>query len=162
MNWEGARSSARPAMIKSTNYLNRSDVLSWILVCLVACSAGCSDGRPPRVTVSGQVLIDGEPLKHGSVQFIPTGARPASGKLDENGQFTLSTYGSADGVVLGVHQVAVNASEYLSATKKKWHAPKKYATFRTTPLTEEITGSTDSLVINLTWDGGKPFVERVK
>lgn len=129
---------------------------------LLLLMVGCSDNLPPRVTVSGQVLIDGEPLTHGLVRFVPKGARPAAGRVDETGHFTLTTYNAEDGVVLGVHQVSVNAAEYLSATKKKWHAPKKYATFRTSPLTEEITGSTDSLVINLTWNGGKPFVERVK
>jgi hypothetical protein len=44
----------------------------------------------------------------------------------------------------------------------KWHAPKKYFRYKSSGLTEEITGPTDSLVINLTWDGGKPFVERIR
>ena len=60
------------------------------------------------------------------------------------------------------HRVEVDGSESLSATQLKWHAPKKYFRYRTSELTQEITGPTDSLVINLTWDGGKPFVERVK
>ncbi len=162
MNGEGVVRSALRTPTNRDPLASSRGVLSWLLTCLVLGAAGCSDGRPPRVTVSGQVLIDGQPLQQGSVQFIPKGGRPAVGKIDENGRFTLSTYDTDDGVVLGVHQVAVNASEYLSAKKKKWHAPKKYATFRTTPLTQEITGSVDSLEINLTWDGGKPFVERVK
>ena len=62
----------------------------------------------------------------------------------------------------GVHQVEVNAAESLSGSKNFWHAPKKYARFRTSPLTQEITESTDALVINLTWDGGEPFTEKVK
>ncbi|MFV2090877.1 MAG: hypothetical protein ACC642_09475, partial [Pseudomonadales bacterium] len=70
--------------------------------------------------------------------------------------------GDEDGVVPGVHQVEVNAAESLSGTKNYWHAPKIYARFRTSPLTQEITESTDSLVIDLTWDGGKPFTERVR
>ena len=142
--------------------LGTTGAFCWLLAYLVASVSGCSDGRPPRVTVSGQVLIDGEPLTIGSVRFIPSGARPAGGNLDENGRFTLSCYGDEDGVVLGTHKVSVNSAEYLTSTTKKWHAPKKYANFRTTPLEEEITGSTDSLVINLSWDGGKPFVEKVR
>jgi hypothetical protein len=121
---------------------------------------GCGDGRPERLEVSGQVLIDGEPLTHGYVRFVPKGARPSSGRLDENGHFTLTCYGDNDGVVPGLHQVEVNGGESLSGTKKYWHAPKKYSSFRFTPLTQEITESTDSLVIELTWDGGKPFTER--
>ena len=74
----------------------------------------------------------------------------------------LSCYGSEDGVVPGIHQVEVNAGEYLSSTKKYWHAPKKYARYSSSPLKQEISETTDSLVINLTWDGGKPFTERVR
>jgi hypothetical protein len=61
-----------------------------------------------------------------------------------------------------VHQVEVDASESLSSTKVKWHAPKKYFRYTTSGLTQKIGESTDSLVIELTWDGGKPFVERVR
>jgi hypothetical protein len=129
---------------------------------VVGAMVGCSDGRPERLEVSGQVLIDDEPLTYGFVRFVPKGARPSSGKLDENGRFTLTCYGNDDGVVPGEHRVVINGGEPLSATKKLWHAPKKYAHFGNSPLTQEITESTDSLVINLTWDGGKPFTERMR
>jgi hypothetical protein len=137
-------------------------ILLLVLLLPLAVVAGCGDGRPERLEVSGQVLIDGKPLTYGSVRFVPKGARASSGSLDENGRFTLTCYGNDDGVVPGVHQVEVNAAESLSGSKNFWHAPKKYARFRTSPLTQEITESTDSLVINMTWDGGKPFTERVK
>lgn len=137
-------------------------MLLLLLVSLpvVGAVVGCSDGRPERLTVSGQVLIDSQPLTYGYVRFVPKGARPSTSMLDENGRFTLTCYGNEDGVVPGVHQVEVNAGEPLSSTKTYWHAPKKYARFRTSPLKQEITESTDSLVIDLTWDGGKPFTER--
>jgi len=139
----------------------RPVAMLWVLLVPLAV-AGCGDGRPERLEVSGQVLIDGTPLTYGTVRFVPKGARASSGRLDENGRFTLTCYGDEDGVVPGVHQVEVNAAESLSGTKNYWHAPKIYARFRTSPLTQEITESTDSLVINLTWDGGKPFTERVR
>lgn len=135
------------------------------LVCLLGSLAlvlGCGDGRPERFAVSGQVLIDGEPLTYGSIKFVPEGARPSSGKLDEQGRFVLSTYGKNDGIIPGTHRVEVNAAEWLSGKKRKWHAPPKYFRYKTSGLTQEITGPTDSLVINLTWDGGEPFVERVR
>ena len=48
---------------------------AWLLPALaMVCSmAGCGDGRPTRVPVSGQVLIDGAPLTHGYVRFTPAG-----------------------------------------------------------------------------------------
>jgi hypothetical protein len=48
----------------------------------------------------------------------------------------------------------------LGASANRWHAPKKYIDHATSGLTVEISEPTDSLVINLSWDGGKPFVER--
>lgn len=137
-------------------------VATLLLFSLAISLIGCGDGRPTRLAVSGQVLIDGKPLSYGHVRFVPKGARPSGGRLDEQGRFTLSCYGENDGIVPGVHRVEVNAGEPLSATTIKWHAPKKYFRYTISGLEQEITDSTDSLVINLTWDGGKPFVERVR
>jgi hypothetical protein len=120
---------------------------------------GCSDGRPARVPVSGRVLIDGQPLKFGSIQFIPKGARASAGQLDENGHFVLSCFGEGDGAVVGVHQVAIRAGQQRNDAETYWHAPKKYNDTSTSGLTEQITGPTDSLTINLTWNGKGPFLE---
>jgi hypothetical protein len=93
------------------------------------------------------------------VRFLPTGARGSGGALDENGRFTLTCFDPNDGATVGVHRVEVSACEGLSTTKFKWHAPKKYASYATSGLQQEIKGPNDKLVINLTWDGGQPFVE---
>lgn len=124
-------------------------------------TAGCGDGRPERVAVTGQVMIDGKPLEHGHIRFIPKNARPAQAKIGPGGCFNLDTFGNNDGAVSGTHQVTIRATEVLSSTKIKWHAPKKYSDVQTSDLTATIDGPTDSLVIELTWDGGKPFVETI-
>ena len=121
--------------------------------------AGCGDGRPERVAVSGKVLIDGQPLVFGNIKFVPTGARPSAGKLDEGGRFTMTCYDGEDGVVVGKHRVAISAVQILNETKVKWFAPKKYSDFRTSGLEFDLTEPTDDLTINITWDGGKPFIE---
>ena len=133
-----------------------------VLLCLVAVLSGCSDGRPRRVRVSGTVLIDGQPLTFGNIIFMPQGARPSSAKLDENGHFKLSCYdakGDGDGAIPGKHKVAISSSKPIPGNKVQWYAPKKYADFRTSGLEFDITEPTDDLTINLSWDGGKPFVE---
>jgi hypothetical protein len=131
-----------------------------ILVLVTSLGAlGCSDGRPARVPVSGQVLIDGQPLKFGSIQFIPKGARASGGQLDSNGHFVLSCFDQGDGAVLGMHQVAVKAGQYRNDAETYWHAPKKYNDAGTSGLTEEVTEPTNSLTIKLTWDGKGPFLE---
>ena len=120
-----------------------------ILGCVAAFAVvGCGDGRPERVRVAGTVTIDGQPLTHGNIKFVPAGARPSAGKLDAN-----------DGVVRGRHRVAISASKILSERKIEWFAPKKYADFRTSGVEFEIDQPTEDLKIELTWDGGKPFVE---
>lgn len=129
-----------------------------VVVLLIASIVGCGDGRPKRVAVSGQVLIDGQPLKFGSVRFVPEAGRPSYGELDQSGHFVLTCYGEQDGVVLGTHRIEVAAGESLSPTKTKWHAPKKYANYANSPLTQQVTGP-DSVVISLSWEGGKPFIE---
>ena len=130
-----------------------------VALLLVAMFAGCGDGRPPRVTVSGQVLIDGEPLTVGNVKFVPDGARPSAGKLDKSGHFTLTCYDGGDGVVPGRHRAQISALEVIGPSKVKWLAPPKYADFRTSELEFEITEPISDLKIELTWDGGKPFVQ---
>jgi hypothetical protein len=123
---------------------------------------GCGPGTPKRVQVSGQVLIDGKPLPSGQIFFVPSGSRPSRAPIDSEGRFVLSSFGDKDGAAIGTHQIGVFGNEQLSGNKTKWHAPKKYCDYNTSGLQKEITGSTDNLVIELTWAGGAPFVEADK
>ena len=138
----------------------KTEVICWVsLVVGLLLNAGCDDGRPRRVPVSGQVLIDGKPVAAGVVKIVPGGARPAYGQLDAEGRFTLTTFDKEDGCVEGTHRVMV-----LGRREDKgryfWLAPKKYWSAKKSGVTATIEGATDSLVIRLTWDGGKPFSER--
>ncbi len=133
--------------------------LLWLLVAALLLS-GCSDGRPRRVPVSGLVTIDGKPLKAGFVRVIPDDARPSTGQIDAEGRFRLTTFDQLDGCVTGTHRVEVVAFDTVSPTALRWLAPPKYRDSTTSGLTATIDGPTDSLAIELSWDGGKPFVER--
>ena len=146
-------------MITPNRNLAFAVTASCLMGLLAATMTGCGDGRPRRVPVSGQVLIDGEPLTHGQIRLTPADARPATAEIGPDGRFTLTTFDEGDGVVPGVHPVAVAANEYLSETRQRWHAPKKYAHPTTSGLTATIDGPNDSLVITLSWEGGKTFVE---
>jgi hypothetical protein len=134
------------------------------LVCLFLFSVaavGCSDGRPKRVPVAGRVLIDGKPLTTGSVFFIPANDRAATGQIDSEGRFKLTTFEENDGCVCGKHRVTVNGSQSKGSDAFLWLAPPKYKDPNKSGLDVEITGPTDNLEIKLTWDGGKPFVENL-
>jgi hypothetical protein len=113
--------------------------------------------------VSGKVLIDGEPLKYGTVVFVPELGRQSTGPIDETGAFTLTCYDPGDGALIGKHGIEVLAGQALNSTSLKWHAPKKYADRKTSELTQQVDGPTNSVVINLTWKGSppeKPYIER--
>jgi hypothetical protein len=132
----------------------------WASICfLPALVAGCGDSLPERVPVSGRVMIDGQPLSQGAIMVAPQDERPSMGAIAADGSFTLSCYEKGDGAVPGTHKVSITATEPLNDRQVRWHAPKKYAHINTSGLTATIDGPTDDLVINLTWDGGKPFVE---
>jgi hypothetical protein len=124
--------------------------------------AGCSDGRPQRVPVSGRVLIDGRPLKVGIIQVVPRGNRSATGALDGDGRFSLTTFEENDGCVPGRHRLAVIAKKDLSSTSIRWFAPKKYRSPATSGLTIEVNGPRDDVKIQLTWKGSGhdgPYIE---
>jgi hypothetical protein len=136
-------------------------VILTVLTLLMAVG-GCGSDRPERVPVAGKVMIDGEPVEHGSIRLIPPDARPSVGKLGPGGQFELTCFGGDDGSVLGTHKVTVTAVEQLDPNTQRWHAPKLYSTPSTSPLEVEIDGPTKDLVIELSWNGGKPFAESLQ
>lgn len=121
---------------------------------------GCGPSRPKVVRVSGQVLIDGEPVADASVQFVPTGARAAQGQTDAQGQFTLTTFEEGDGCAPGVHRVVVVAITSTSATEETLHVPEKYMDLEETDLSVTIDKPTKDLKIELTWDGKKGPITR--
>ncbi|MGD9127615.1 MAG: hypothetical protein PVH19_09575 [Planctomycetia bacterium] len=139
-------------------------VLLIVTVSCLATLTGCGDGRPDRVPVSGQVLIDGKPLTYGTVRVIPQNARAATGTIQPDGSFKLTTFEDGDGVVPGEHVMVIDAGNQISQTQMKWYAPKRYAKPQTSGQKLPIDKSTDSLKIKLTWKGSPhngPFVERV-
>ena len=131
-----------------------------LVLALCGLMVGCNDRDVDLVPVSGRVLIDGQPVPYGTLTVRPSGYRPAYGKLDENGHFELMTHDPGDGCVLGKHKVTINAMEMLPNHTQKWYAPKKYSRPGKSNITIDITEETLELEINLTWDGGKPFVEK--
>ncbi len=141
---------------------NRSYLLLAFLVIVLVVTLlmrGSCNQRPTVVPVSGQVLIDGQPLTSGFVRVIPQDARSASGEIDSQGRFQLTTFEPRDGCVPGKHPVEIISRDVISPTKIRWLTPKKYCQATTSELTVNIDGPTDSLRIELTWDGGAPFIE---
>lgn len=100
--------------------------LRWAagLSCVIALMlAGCGGGAVDSfgtLPVKGRVTFDGQPVTGAAIMFAPIAAseaagtktgKPATGELDANGEFTLSTYEMGDGAVIGKHKVILSASD---------------------------------------------------
>ena len=91
--------------------------------------------------------------------FVGDSGRPAGSSIDSQGHFSLTCYEPGDGAMLGKYRVKVTGLELIDDRTNRWLAPKKYADEKTSGIEVEITQPVDDLKIELTWDGGKPFVE---
>ena len=90
-------------------------IIGLLCVALMVTVVGCGSSHPPLTVVTGTVTYDGEPLADATVAVMPDGgdgtAKPADGKTDKNGNFTLVTTfpdgGIVDGAVEGDYTLRV-------------------------------------------------------
>lgn len=112
-----------------------------------ATTTGC--GRrpdlPPMAKVSGTVTLDGQPLPHGMVQFVPDASHGTEGptgvgRIDEKGRFTITTVG-VKGAVVGHHKIRVKSEEPFNEeafSQGKTLLPESYNHHDTSRLTAEV------------------------
>lgn len=83
-------------------------------------AVGCSSNQNPTGKVSGKVTYQGQPVTGGSVTFVPIGSgsgtagnanagKPASGNVESDGTYKLTTYTKDDGAVIGKARVSYSA-----------------------------------------------------
>ncbi len=112
----------------------------WIRgVCLAALTAlltGCSGGDFAVAPVKGKVLHQGKAVAGGSVTLHPikvaegsneSKGKPASGQVNADGTFLLSTYGTDDGAVIGTHAVSFFPVVAAAKSYDDKPAPSPYA-----------------------------------
>lgn len=116
---------------------------------LMLCSGCFGQKGLETAPVTGVVTYNGKPLPYGRVSFRPQAGSPATGTIQSDGSFSLSTYGSGDGAIVGMHQVSITATEADAGTMAETAAntemavpksmiPKKYTSFSTSDLTAEV------------------------
>jgi hypothetical protein len=134
----------------------------FLLVPLVVL-AGCGRG-PVMVPVSGVVTLDGAPVADANVMFAPRGdGRPAEGKTDAAGKFSLTTEKPNDGAMEGDYEVTVTGvrtvgavanpdgtSGDISQVREEWFLPKKYARRDSSGLTQKVTKGMAPVELKLT------------
>ena len=107
-----------------------------LLLPLVGCGSSSASGAA-TLPVKGTVTYKGKPLTKGTVIFEPEGAgKEATGAIQPDGTFVLTTYKKDDGAVVGKHRVMVDNADKT--------VPAKYAGPGTSKLEVEVTsGKTD-------------------
>jgi len=114
-----------------------------------ACSSGPKGG--PRVVVipaQGKILVDGEPAADAIVVFhpstphtIPEGGTAvwSQANVDVDGNFSVSTYETGDGLPVGEYTISVTWHERSGMSMRNFGGPDrlngKYADPKTTGLT---------------------------
>lgn len=112
---------------------------------LLAFVIGCGGNKPEVAPVRGKVLLDGEPLKVGSVVTLPDAGRGSRGVIGPDGTFELTTYAKGDGARIGPHKVGVTAYEGggkgPEAELGTLLVPQHYTNPATSGLSIEVTAS---------------------
>jgi hypothetical protein len=97
-------------------------------LCSVPLGCGPDDGIAKRYPVSGTVTYKGEPLKKGTINFVPEKQEDrAGGGVIEDGQIkNVGTVAPGDGLLPGKYKVSITAAgdiDYAGVTKKYTSAP---------------------------------------
>ncbi|MBY0457505.1 MAG: carboxypeptidase-like regulatory domain-containing protein, partial [Gemmataceae bacterium] len=80
-------------------------------------ATGCGTTLQPA---GGQVLVDGVPVKEGTVMFYPTAkGRPATARIGEDGSFVLSYEKPGDGLPPGEYKVVIVADVFKAGPRTK-------------------------------------------
>lgn len=138
--------------------MNRRIQCRGALVVFALVLAGCGGDRLRTAPVNGTVTYKGKPVPNGTVTLIPESGGPsATGEIGSDGKFTMTTYSSGDGAVLGKHKVVIVAMQDMGDKLPEERSPlpppivpDKYTSSATTPLTTEVVDGDNSPVFDLT------------
>ena len=144
-------------------------VLGCVLAIMFVALVGCGPNLQPA---GGKVLVDGVPVKDGTVMFYPAkGGRAATATIVEDGSFTLSFERPGDGLPVGDYKVVITADVWKQSKTKSPQqlaeeaqmkkqgiedpdsvmaggilthiVPPEYNDIKTTPLTQTVASSSE-------------------
>ncbi|WP_291172316.1 hypothetical protein [Gimesia sp.] len=116
------------------------------------CGCGNSDVRPDLQTVEGRLTINGEPAAGAMLVFYPAqgeefdsrGSRPRA-KVEENGNFQVTTYQSGDGAPAGDYQVGILWFDNPDSSTPWNKLGKRYANPRESDITVTVEEGNNQL-----------------
>jgi hypothetical protein len=114
---------------------------SALALALLAASWGCGaagqGALPSLIPIKGKITYKGQALTTGFVRFKPDGSgRIASGQLQSDGTYVLSTLQQSDGVVAGSYRVYIADPDKKLASDRTF---KKYLQANNSKLTADVT-----------------------
>lgn len=148
-------------------YCNRSNCpILLVLLALTTLNAiGCGKTRRALAPVTGKVSYQGQPLRFGTVIFQPESGQYATGVIQPDGTFQMTTRGEGDGVAVGKNMVRIVCLEGQdpaknSAAQKKGSRgeaglgrtliPEKYSSCDTSGLVVDVRpGVNEPVVLEL-------------
>jgi hypothetical protein len=137
---------------------------------LVSVLGGCGDDptKPKLGKVHGKVTLDGKPVERGHIVFTPVSGKggetgqTATGEINSDGTFDLTTFDTGDGAILGQHIATVtvpepgsenlgkpDASGRINYVLPKNTSPKKYEKADTSPLRYTVKEGSNAFEIEL-------------
>ena len=147
-----------------------TEILAAMLVLPMFC--GCGPSRSETAPVTGKVTFHGNPVPEGTIAFYPENGRFATGRIQPDGTYVLTTFEEGDGALTGNHVVMIEAvrfakgpqpksmQEEVAMAKKskrpnsamikpKWLIPQKYANRTTSGLTAEVSAGKNTIDFDL-------------
>lgn len=121
----------------------RSLALAWLVA--ICSLAGCAQ-KPTVAVVTGTVTYRGNPVSGGIVMFVPPSGPTATGTIDSQGNYRISTFGLGDGALPGTYPVSIRPVPPGGEMKQKRspgtvtsdELPSKYTDHRSSNLTAEV------------------------
>jgi len=129
---------------------------------LAVLAGGCGQRLPPTVPVSGKVTWQGKALTDGTVVFQPhviaegLPRRPATGQLDAEGRYRLTTFRAGDGAVPGKYHVTVHSylsepgqmKDDIEVVEYTWRIPEMYGDPARSGLSATVPARSDPLTLD--------------
>jgi hypothetical protein len=154
-------SSASPVLLFNRPRRRVLFSLLGIMLVVVASASGCGKNRP-LAPITGKVTYRGKPLTFGTVVFQPPSGQPATGAIQPDGTFQLTTRGEGEGAVVGKNRVRIACYEGQNPNSKASAAgreimlgkpliPRKYLSYDTSEIILEVRpGVNEPFILNLT------------
>jgi hypothetical protein len=143
---------------------SRGSLFFLVLALATVAAMGCGKSRRPMAPVTGKVTYQGKPLQFGTVILQPESGQYATGAVQQDGTFTMTTRGEGDGAAVGRNMVRIvcleaqnPAKPVLANGKSRGEGvlgrsliPEKYQSCETSGISIDVRpGNNDPVVLEL-------------